>query len=71
MKTLGRNDPNGWGVAAQDRIIQAIVCEAQRAREDKHFSCEECAQWIEWIGTRLAKKWEINNIPGLPKTFVK
>ena len=66
-KTLGRNDPRGWGSIAQDRIIQAIVAEALRAREDKHFSCEECAEWIEWIGTRLARQWEISHVPGLPE----
>ena len=68
-KTLGRNDPNGWGSVAQDRIIQAIVCEVTRSREDKHHSCEECAEWIEWIGTRLARQWGIIRVPGLPDTF--
>jgi hypothetical protein len=68
-KTLGRSDPHGWGSAAQDRIIQAVVAEAQRAREDKHFSCEECAEWIEWIGARLAKQWGVSHVPGLPDTY--
>ena len=68
-KVLGRNDPRGWGGAAQDRIIQAIVAEITRTREDKHFSCEECAEWVEWIGTTLAKQWGISHVSGLPKTF--
>lgn len=64
-----RKDPRGWGSAAQDRIIQAIVAESLRAREDKHFGCPELGDWIEYFGTRLAKQWEISDVPGLPKTF--
>ncbi len=71
MKTLGRSDPRGWGSAAQDRILQAIVNEAQRTREDQAFGSEECAEWVEWIGARLAKQWGIDRVPGLPKTFRK
>jgi hypothetical protein len=67
-KTLGRSDPRGWGVSAQDRIIQAVVDAALKAREDKHFSSEECAEWIEWIGARLARQWGISHVPGLPTT---
>lgn len=51
---------------AQDKIIAAICNEALKADEDDNA---ELAEAIRKEGCRIARKWDIREVHGLPGTF--
>lgn len=51
---------------AQDKIIAALVTAAFNSEDLNEI---ELAEEIRWEASRLAKRWGIYNVPGLPKTW--